>query len=106
VNLPKIHEKLEYFWVGVGAGDNLQKGEIARRIEKVGARKMPTKIFRASFGQKPHGYPRSVAGDEGGGTAVFFYFFIEGALYGEVFYDYFYNPVGFGNLGKVIGKVT
>src|SRR5260370_35178574 len=103
--IAKIAERVENLAAGRRPGDDFDKFQVARRIEKVRPGPVLLKIFRKTLGDQADGEAGGVGGDDGAGLAMREEAREQFSLDLEVLRHGFDNPIGAGAESKVVVKI-
>ena len=99
-------QEREYLGLGFRSWDDLQKGQVARRVEEVRAAEVGLEIFGPSFAQLRQRNARRVARDERSGRSELLDAFEKLLLDVQPLDDHFDDPVALGDLGQVVVKIA
>ena len=87
-------------------GDDLQKPQVAGRVEEMCAAKMLFEILAPAFGHHVDGYARSVGSDQGPGLAVFLHLLKDQLLDVQPLHHHLDHPVAGADLLHVVIEVA
>ncbi len=102
----KIRKRGENFRRSLRPGNDFYELHVARGVEKVGAGPVLLKFFGQAFGDEMNGKTGSVGSDDGTGLAELRNFRKQIAFDFKIFGDDFDDPIGIGDAGKVVFKIT
>ena len=92
--------------IASGVRDDLQQGQVARRVEEVGATEAGLEVFAAAFGEVTDGNAGGVGGDGRAGLAVLFHLRKHDFLDVQSLDHHFDDPIAVGNAGHVVLEVA
>ena len=95
-----------YFGEGVGAGDDLNQVQVARRIEEVGTQEMRARFGGPTFRNAGQRNPTGIGGENRAGPAKPLHAIEQGAFRRQILNYGFHDPFAFGNARQVLVEST